>query len=87
MAVLPGDNGPDQGQLMAAAGNRRSGETQREPAMLIEVRGATSRRFSAPQRPIRCPLTSLHQPSLGVRAAALRSRRAQHAVRSGCCAS
>jgi hypothetical protein len=33
------DNGPDQGQLLAAAGGWRMEGTQREPAVLIEVRG------------------------------------------------
>ena len=56
MAVLPGDNGPDQGQLMAAACNRRSGGTQHEAAMLIEVRGGASRRFVAPHRHLQDPV-------------------------------
>ena len=47
------DNGPDQGQPLAAAGDWRTDGAQREPEMLIEVRGAVSRCFSAPQGPIR----------------------------------
>ena len=47
------DNDPDQGQPLAAAGDWRTDGTQRELEMLIEVRGAVSRRFSAPQGPIR----------------------------------
>ena len=52
MQVLPGDNGPDQGQTLAAADCWRTDGTKRELAMLIEVRGGASWRFSAPQSPI-----------------------------------
>jgi hypothetical protein len=52
MQALPGDNGPDQGQTLAAADRWRTDGTERELAMLIEVRGGASWRFSAPQSPI-----------------------------------
>jgi hypothetical protein len=57
MQALPGDNGPDQGQTLAAADRWRTNETQRELGMLVEVRGGASWRFSAPQSPICCSLS------------------------------
>ena len=53
-----GNNGPDQGQTLAAADRWRTDGTERELAMLIEVRGGASWRFSAPQSPIGCSLSS-----------------------------
>ena len=41
-----GNNGPDQGQTLAAADRWRMDGTERELAMLIEVRGGRSRYFS-----------------------------------------
>ena len=38
-----GNNGPDQGQTLAAADRWRTDGTERELAMLIEVRGGRSR--------------------------------------------
>jgi hypothetical protein len=53
-----GNNGPDQGQTLAAADRWRTDGTERELAMLIEVRGGRSRYFSVPQSPIYCSLSS-----------------------------
>ena len=53
-----GNNGPDQGQTLAAADRWRTDGTERELAMLIEVRGGRSWRFLAPQSPIGCSLSS-----------------------------
>ena len=53
-----GNNGPDQGQTLAAADRWRTDGTKCELAMLIEVRGGRSRYFSVPQSPIYCSLSS-----------------------------
>ena len=54
MEACLGNNGPDQGQTLAAADRWRTDGTERELAMLIEVRGGRSRYFSVPQSPIYC---------------------------------
>jgi len=58
MEACLGNNGPDQGQTLAAADRWRTDGTERELAMLIEVRGGRSRYFSVPQSPIYCSLSS-----------------------------
>ena len=58
MEACLGNNGPDQGQTLAAADRWRTDGTERELAMLIEVRGGRSRYFSVPQSPIGCSLSS-----------------------------
>ena len=65
MQALPDDNGPDQGQALAAADSWRADGTQREPEMRIEVRGSAIRCFSAPHRqicssPVQPPPLFLH---------------------------
>jgi hypothetical protein len=47
MEACLGNNGPDQGQTLAAADRWRTDGTERELAMLIEVRGGRSWRFLA----------------------------------------
>ena len=77
-----GNNRPDQGQLLAAAGSWRTDETQREPEMRIGVRGAI-RCFSAPQ-PRSASLLRVHSLPLQLLAAARSaSCCVQQAVRSG----
>ena len=49
MQALPGDNGPDQGQALAAADSWRADGTQREPEMRVGVWVGAIRCFSAPQ--------------------------------------
>ena len=65
MQALPDDNGPDQGQALAAADSWRADGTQREPEMRIEVRGGASRCFSAPQGPICCSPVHVYKFDLG----------------------
>ena len=79
MQALPDDNGPDQGQALAAADSWRADGTQREPEMRIEVRGGASRCFSAPQGPICCspvqpPLACLSSAGTASAAPGARSR-------------
>ena len=83
MQALLGNDGPDQGQLLAAAGGWRHDGSQREPAMLIEVRGGASRWFSAPQGPI-CFSPRVHSLALQLLAAARSAPCCvQQAIRSG----
>ena len=49
LQALPGDNGPDQGQALAAADSWRADGTQREPEMRVGVWVGAIRCFSAPQ--------------------------------------
>ena len=80
------DNGPDQGQPLAAAGTWRADETQREPEMRIGVRGGAIRCFSAPHHPIGFSPAASAVTARARRCPPSPAPAQQQAVRSGRCA-
>ena len=61
MQALPDDNGPDQGQALAAADSWRADGTQREPEMRIEVKTPFSR-----AQALQCGSLGSSKPSSGL---------------------